>query len=762
MKPYSNFSITDITNDTFAPGFRKNFSVSFYDIGTDICLIIDFGDPRKNASFQAFGNKNTCSDLFPHLSYKYVDKLKPKFLVNYHYPKPGQYSLKTFIGNQVTGQNVTSQLVKVVDLNCKPPKIEIINARHNVSSSLVIWQSKAVKLYARIKVNCSQSVTVSKLWETFSVNPETGEILENIDLSWVDSSKKTLLYIHPFTLKTGHFRFRFVINITSNASKLLINFHEYAETFVQIVPSPIIGRMTKGAETRAIKGYSQRLLLSPATESFDPDDRTNKNFTITWFCRRLPDEKINRSLDDKDQLLTNPFRTRGSNEPDLGGCFGQGPGIIDIKEGSINWSTSLFSKPGNYEILTRINPFDRDPSWTGIQLVLLKRSPPSITVVCQTAALCYPHVPLGQTINPVRVGLIGVCSEDCEGELKYQWSIYGIEENGKEVHLRDATDYVAGMSEEKMALDSAFFQKYYPRYGDFFAKLSVTNKHGDVGESDIFLHINKPPTGGDCTFNMSGHLAMIDKHMVSCDGWYDPENKPIDSYSFWIKDKKTGVNSLLFYGPEKNVSLILPYGDYVLGADIKDYEDGVTRVEISNVTMLAPTRQQYDKFVESGILKNLNVAGDQELMNMVSQAISSLMNIRLSDKKSNISKRSLSKPYQKSAEENEKETKTKTEMLQFVDNIMNIDSLVSLEQIGSILTAIASKGKNIDNKGKDVIVKLLEKTINMASNVELESPQQLLDFVLYSVGTMGSVVNVSLIVWFTSVNFDYIILTFRE
>ena len=178
--------------------------------------------------------------------------------------------------------------------------------------------------------------------------------------------------------------------------------------------------------------------------------------------------------------------------------------------------------------------------------------------------------------------------------------------------------------------------------------------------------------------------------------------------------------------------------------------------------MLAPTRQQYDKFVESGILKNLNVAGDQELMNMVSQAISSLMNIRLSDKKSNISKRSLSKPYQKSAEENEKETKTKTEMLQFVDNIMNIDSLVSLEQIGSILTAIASKGKNIDNKGKDVIVKLLEKTINMASNVELESPQQLLDFVLYSVGTMGSVVNVSLIVWFTSVNFDYIILTFRE
>ena len=139
------------------------------------------------------------------------------------------------------------------------------------------------------------------------------------------------------------------------------------------------------------------------------------------------------------------------------------------------------------------------------------------------ATLCYPHVPLGQKINPVRVGLIGLCSEDCDGDLVYEWTIFGVDrKTGKDVLLKEASEFVVGATEQKMALGKEFFDQYYPKYGDFFAKLSVTNTEGDRGESDIFLHINQPPVGGECIFmplnSMDGSLPRSEGSLGSLPG----------------------------------------------------------------------------------------------------------------------------------------------------------------------------------------------------------------------------------------------------
>lgn len=133
----------------------------------------------------------------------------------------------------------------------------------------------------------------------------------------------------------------------------------------------------------------------------------------------------------------------------------------------------MFRKPGvTYEVVVQLIPPDRAPSWGALQMVLLKRRPPSIIVLCQTQALCYPHFPIGQKINPVRVGLEGKCRENCEGELLYEWSIFGVE-NNTEILLSNASHYVVGANEQKMALGIDFFQEYYPAFKDFFARLGI-------------------------------------------------------------------------------------------------------------------------------------------------------------------------------------------------------------------------------------------------------------------------------------------------
>lgn len=401
--------------------------------------------------------------------------------------------------------------------------------------------------------------------------------------------------------------------------------------------------------------------------------------------------------------------------------------------------------------MIKVIPNDREPSWGALQLTIVKSKPPSVMVVCQTKSLCYPHYPIGQTINPVRVGLEGQCTESCDGQLIYRWEIFGVT-NETDVHLTKASQYVAGIDQPKMALGINFFNEYYPKFKDFYIKLAVTNENRLKGESDIFLHINQPPNGGECVLKYANNRALLDRFIARCSMWIDPEDKPIDYYGFWIKNIETNIVSYLMYGPDKRVQLILPYGNFTVGVDIRDKEGALTKVVMANVSTILPSEDDYEKLINSRILENIDASGDQSLMNMMAQALSSLMNENFGQKllNSTLSRRSTTTTSTTTTtvsydyiDEDDliREAQTKARIVKSVDAMMNADTLFSLEQIGSALTALAGKGKSVDNEAKNLIVKLLNKTVSIASRLQVESPQQLLDFCRFAIGTMGGIVN---------------------
>lgn len=68
----------------------------------------------------------------------------------------------------------------------------------------------------------------------------------------------------------------------------------------------------------------------------------------------------------------------------LGGCFGKGPGKINITENEVEWNTTVFRKAGvTYEVIIKITPVepDRKTSWGALQIILLKSSPPVIILL---------------------------------------------------------------------------------------------------------------------------------------------------------------------------------------------------------------------------------------------------------------------------------------------------------------------------------------------------------------------------------------------
>ncbi|CAN8007811.1 unnamed protein product, partial [Ixodes pacificus] len=110
-----------------------------------------------------------------------------------------------------------------------------------------------------------------------------------------------------------------------------------------------------------------------------------------------------------------------------------------------------------------------------------------------------------------------------------------------------------------------------------------------------------------------------------------------------------------------------------------------------------PTRQEFERYLGERSLDNADAAGDQARMNQMSQAIASLMNVRLPDEMENEINYSDPEVLDR---EMEAQALLRSKMVRSVSSIMNVDTLSSLEQVGSALTAIAGDGSGVDNEGK--------------------------------------------------------------
>jgi len=120
------------------------------------------------------------------------------------------------------------------------------------------WKSKPVQLYSKTVVDCNATTIVTRIWNAFLLDDEDGTIVERIDLSSLDSYRKSYLYVPPFFLKPGHYQFKYSINMTSPEPHPLLPFYASAFTYVKVVPSPIVAQLAEGAQSRVIRGWGQK------------------------------------------------------------------------------------------------------------------------------------------------------------------------------------------------------------------------------------------------------------------------------------------------------------------------------------------------------------------------------------------------------------------------------------------------------------------------------------------------------------------------
>lgn len=100
LKPVSGLDVIDLSNDTSEPE-TKRFSVEIVEIGTNSCLLVDYGEKPEEDYF-TFGEAANCVQLFPNVKSIHNQTLFRIMELSKKYAKPRDYFLKLTLANRLS------------------------------------------------------------------------------------------------------------------------------------------------------------------------------------------------------------------------------------------------------------------------------------------------------------------------------------------------------------------------------------------------------------------------------------------------------------------------------------------------------------------------------------------------------------------------------------------------------------------------------------------------------------------------------------
>ena len=242
--------------------------------------------------------------------------------------------------------------------------------------------------------------------------------------------KTPTLNVPGLTLDYGLYRLQYLFQVETNVKNAPMI--KTAHTYVNITKSDLTAILVTGSPVRLVRGWGQELLLEPGRLSIDPDFPKDHNFNFTWWCRVIsPRQEYYDGLDSDGFPMSKrekglPVRGKGralviSPPP---GCFGQGPGLLDMNDNAVNLNTARFITYGQvYELMVVISK-DTRRAKVKIELDLTNLPVPVVSIRCAQEELCFPSYG-GVFINPqLRLAVRGLCADSCTGTEIYQWNLY--------------------------------------------------------------------------------------------------------------------------------------------------------------------------------------------------------------------------------------------------------------------------------------------------------------------------------------------------
>ncbi|XP_068216780.1 polycystin-1-like protein 2 [Palaemon carinicauda] len=601
--------------------------------------------------------------------------------------------------------------------------------------------------------------------------------MDEVNMNGWDCRNKSILSIPPRTLNYGTYRFTYSVVIEDEWLKIhepdLPPFRREKSTYIKVTKSPLVVLMNSGGVAKVVLGFNKTLLINPAEFSYDPDWLDAKDFDFKWYCYRISptaeilprnssdgnwptDGVVSKPLTSVDDVTTYVFNsttntTEAIEDPDNGGCFGEGPGRILIEGGTVELNTMQLRKTNvTYRFVVVLSKDTRKAEGS-IDVKLVPGSPPAVDVKCQIEKMCR-FTSDGMYINPnSRLALMGACQEDCYGYLSYFWSIYTFV-NNTETLIPDGNIYMVNPDQPNMVIRNELFMTYKDVL-EFHVKLTIV-RHVDKekGQGFMYLLINTPPGKGKCTLSPpKGRLltnnpaeldpvtgepkdlgrALTEDFYCACLNFTDDQNDKITKYTFFLKHTTFGYIKNLKFGVDFKDRFVFPYGNWSMWVTITDEYGAASTIFIANFSTSLPTRSEFLAWESKSELLRASGEGDQARLSQLLLASTSISGFQLED---DVIASTTTTPssfgglppatttmdplVKKELEEKArleleaKQMKAAEEKQYMISQLQsnNVDTLDDCAQLLSTIASIIGTGDLVDLKGKDSAISVISGT----------------------------------------------------
>ncbi|XP_054717405.1 uncharacterized protein LOC129226802 [Uloborus diversus] len=722
------------------------FSIDLSGIDDYTCIMFNPGDDEL---FLAFHNREVCTIYYNEGEFRFIKKSSSgssrkrrdadkaqweddsAINILYHYVYGGEFNPEVDVFNSVSRlkKNIT---VSVSDGEYQTPLVWIDDNSTDVENPLKRHRGYDFRLETTAIFRSDKSYLASHLWTVFKLDNMGGE--EEIDISDLKTHNCSAIRVTKRTLEIGLYKLKYTVTVYAEDDETEENNEteddEYeisfenrtvlakrtVYTYLEIIPTPLIPMVIKGGASHIVRGFGQKIMLEPTVYTEDPDYPDNKEYEVTWFCVRVDKNETLTELSEHEYDTGNPSkpitdRSKVAGKKDNGGCFGKGPGLMQIGKGDYELnSKTLWTWDATYEILAVIRK-DNKVAECYISVKVIEMLPPSLRLMCEKHVACFPQQK-GQYINPnTFVPLKADCTENCgEGDLTFEWTIYASSFSTWEKVAIENWEAHATVDNERLGINQSLYLEY-PDVKVFAVEVRGYLSDPDIprGLSSLFLILNHPPENGLCRMNATQGMALLDIFSIEFLNWDDKDNHNIADYSIYVKYDDQFLR--LSYGMKTKIMVVLPYGDLEVWCSVEDHVGGITMHSAANFSTGLPTEEELEDYESLRLFDKCLAEGK---MSMASQIV--------------IAKNSIIVEYKKRknqtgnfAEVSEEEVDQK--WLEFLD-LDGIDSSYftpqAKDEIREMLTEILEKQQDAETKVKNKEVsKLLRLPMEALPDAEI-------------------------------------------
>ncbi|XP_035695689.1 uncharacterized protein LOC118429314 [Branchiostoma floridae] len=500
-------------------GTVLNFTLDILEFGLEHCILWDFGDGSNKYLYgvSACQGKDEYND---------TDVI---FVESHDYSINMTHSYDTEAGYVATaeGVNMVSRVVAEIKLyittrplTCSFPHVRMKFGRYP-TSPVVRMRSSNLKAEANVVVRCEVTRLANFTWTVNRVvnvaDAKTGLIEPQLEFvsSWESPTPQRIFPAR--SLQYGLYRITLTV-----AMRGVPGMVGEDSMFVEIERSPLVVSI-RGGSSRAV-GFNKTLEIDGVTETYDPDvgnTQDKSGLQYVWFCRR-GHEKFPMTGDELDTTV----RTTPSDDQlqmiledrtlDNGGCFGTGPGRLNVSAGVMTLNTFWFFANMTYVFRFRVTKGDR-VGWFEQAVYISPGDPPELIISCEINCM--------SKMNPSRdFQLTSTCLTCVHGlTAYYTWQLF---------YLQKDTEVVTEIPDlNKMTYKGTTGPSLVLKGGSLVGgrwyrfRLSGKQRGYEAGFTEYEFSTNLPPYGGSCDVTPKTGYALATPFQIECKNWRDESDR---------------------------------------------------------------------------------------------------------------------------------------------------------------------------------------------------------------------------------------------